>query len=142
MPEAYLQELLDNYAKSDPRLDIWRRYPDISEEEDAYTDRWACEAVSDEFAVFARRHGWDAVVIFAEEAEKPFADYHAWVRLSRGTDTYDVDWTARQYHNLDNEEGHDEAVLTLPWPLVWKDTGVHPIVGSFAKIDYVEEENA
>jgi hypothetical protein len=51
---------------------------------------------------------------------------------------FDVDWTARQCHNLHDHDGHDPAVLTLPWPLTWDPVAMgvdtHPIVGDFAAV--------
>jgi len=131
-----LKVLLGAYINADDRLEIWRNYPDVSEAEDDYTDSWACEEVSTQFAAFARSFGWDAVVIRGEDAEHPFAFDHAWVRLTRSGNVFDVDWTARQYHNLHEVDGHDPAVLNPPWPLVWDPSVVGPdahlIVGSFA----------
>lgn len=127
-----LEDLLAGFAAAEPRLDIWRRYPDISEAEDALTDSFACEAVSALFAAYAGSQGWRAVTVRAEGAEAPLADYHVWVRLTCEGRSVDVDWTARQYHNLHRPEGRDEAVLALPWPLVWPATGQHPVVGKFA----------
>jgi hypothetical protein len=132
-----IEELLEEYKGCSGKLDIWRRYPDITEEEDALTDSWACEHVSADFALFARRRGWGAVVIYAEEASEPLIDYHAWVRLTRGTESVDVDWTARQYHNL-HKPGHDEAVLALAWPLVWPSGDTHPVAGAFG---YIREKS-
>jgi len=128
--------LLNTYIASDPRLEIWRHYPDITEGQNDYTDTWACEQVSAEFATFARSLGWDAAAVRGENPDHPFAFDHAWVRLTRDGRTTDIDWTARQYHNLHEADGHDPAVLNLPWPLVWDPAVVGPdahlIVGSFA----------
>jgi hypothetical protein len=129
-----LDELIGAYAASDPRLDIWRRYPDISEAEDEFTDGFACEQVSAGFAEFARERGWNAIAVLAEGPEHPMADYHAWVRISDGAWSHDVDFTMRQYHNLHRAEGRDHAVLALPWPLVWVATGEHPVVGKFTRL--------
>lgn len=133
-----LEELLDSYIASDSRLEIWRQYPDISDEDDDYTDGWACEEVSAEFAAFARELGWDAAAVHGKDPAAPLAFDHAWVRLLRHGKTFDVDWTARQYHNLHDHDGHDPAVLTLPWPLTWDPIVVgvdaHPIVGDFAAV--------
>lgn len=133
-----LQGLLDGFIASDPRLEIWRHYPDITEEDDAVTDGWACESVSAQFAAFARDHGWDAGVVHGEDPETPMAADHVWVGLRRGETVVDVDWTARQYHNLYVEQGHDPRVLGLPWPLVWAPHAVagntHPVVGFFAVV--------
>jgi hypothetical protein len=129
-----LEGLVQSYAASDPRLDIWRRYPDISEAEDEFTDGFACEQVSAGFAEFARDRGWNAIAVLAEGPEHPMADYHAWVRIQGRDGSYDVDWTARQYHNLHAVHGRDETVLALPWPLIWPATGQHPIVGAFSRL--------
>ncbi|MFF2678059.1 hypothetical protein ACFVRT_15920 [Arthrobacter koreensis] len=124
--------LLEGFTCTDARLDIWRRYPDISEEEDEATDDWACGEVSGQFAAYAREQGWDADVVTAQ-ADHPMADEHVWVHLHRGGRTIAVDWTARQYHNL-NEISWDPKVLSAPWPLTWNpDTAPneHPLMGSF-----------
>lgn len=141
MNETQLGELislLNAYIASDPRLAIWRDYPDISEEQDNDTDIWACEEVSAQFAAFARSLGWAADVVRGEGAEHPLVFDHAWVRLTRSGVVTDIDWTARQFHNLFVPDGHDPAVISLPWPLAW-DPGiagpdVHLIVGEFAAV--------
>lgn len=132
-----LESLIGAYIASDPRLDIWRRYPEVSEAEDEVTDSFACIQVSSGFAEFARARGWDATVLLAEGPEHPMAGHHAWVRIRDARWDYDVDFTARQYHNLDRVEGRDPAVLRQPWPLVWEwiYRGEHPIVGKFASIN-------
>lgn len=136
--DADLVALLTAFIDSDPRLDIWRRYPDISEAEDDYTDTWACGQVSAEFAAFARNRGWDAAVVHADDPEHPLAFDHAWVRLTRDG-VIDVDWTARQFHNLHVIGGHDPAVLGMPWPLAWDPAAVgadypHPVAGPYDTI--------
>jgi hypothetical protein len=135
---AELIALLNAYIESDPRLAIWRDYPDITQEQDDYTDTWACEEVSAQFAAFARSLGWDAAVVHGTDPEEPLAFDHAWVRLTRDGVSSDVDWTARQYHNLFVTGGHDPNVLTLPWPLAWAPhivgENAHLIVGAFATV--------
>lgn len=137
-PDANLIALLNAFIDSDPCLDIWRRYPDITEAEDESTDTWACVQVSAEFTAFARGLGWDAVLLDGIEPEHPFAFDHAWVRLTHSGRVYDVDWTARQFHNLHVVGGRDPAVLTLPWPLVWDPAvvgkNIHPVAGEFAAV--------
>lgn len=137
-PLDELLQLLNGFIASDLRLRIWRDYPDLSEADDNYTDGWACEEVSTEFAAFARWLGWDAVVVHGNDPEEGFVFDHAWVRLTRNGAVVDVDWTARQYHNLYVAEGHDPNVLTLPWPLTWDPALVgensHLIVGQFAAV--------
>ena len=125
-----LDRLVGAYVASDPRLDIWWRYPDISEAEDEFTDGFACEQVSAGFAEFARERGWNAIAVLAEGAEHPMADYHAWVRIRDGAWSYDVDFTVRQYHNFHRAGGRDHAVLALQWPLVWFTGASIPSPGS------------
>lgn len=127
-------KLAEDFKESDPRLDIWRRYPDISEDEDDYTDSWACSEVSGEFAEFAREQGWEARTVLVD-AEAAFADQHVWVELRRGRQTVAVDWTARQYHNL-LEISRDPVVMNAPWPLLWfpeQQPGQHPLMGRFTE---------
>jgi len=131
-----LTALIGAYIASEPRLDIWRRYPDVSGAEDELTDSFACIQVSAGFAEFARARGWEATVLLAEGAEHPMADHHAWVRILDARWYIDVDFTARQYHNLHRVEGRDHAVLAQSWPLVWDAAyrDGHPVAGRFANI--------
>lgn len=120
-----LLDLIEQFIASDERLDIWRRYPYVTEEEDDATDTFACESVSQAFAAFARDHGWTAFPMRIPW-ERADADDHWWVRLADADGVYDVDFTARQYHNLD---GIPDA-LEMPWPLVWEPVvvGHHPLM--------------
>lgn len=132
--KAAADALFASFTASDPRLDIWRRYPDITEEEDKSTDRWACGEVSAEFADHAADQGWETEIVEAD-ADNPWADRHVWVHLHRDGQTIAVDFTARQYHNL-NEISRDPVVLAAPWPLTWDPEatpGIHPLMGSFTR---------
>lgn len=123
------------FAASDPRVDLWRRWPDVSDAEDALSDQFACQQVSESFTAFARSRGWDAVTVEGAEAVHPFADYHYWTRLHVGDGLVDVDWTTRQFHNLHEAGGRDPKVLDLPWPLVWAaDDEIHPVAGRFTRM--------
>lgn len=134
-PHDAVAALTAAFAASDPNLDLWRRWPDVNAAEDAFSDQFACEQVSHAFTLFAREHGWDGTMLVADEAESPFVDYHAWSRLFRGPERWDVDWTVRQYHNLHQVNGRDPEVLDLPWPLVWTPDGkTHPVAGSFSRM--------
>lgn len=135
--------LVAAFAVGTPNLDIWRRWPDVSASEDAFTDSFACEQVSHAFTIFARDRGWDATTVIGDEAETPFVDYHVWSRLFRGPERWDVDWTVRQYHNLHGPGGRDPKVLDLPWPLMWQpalapvstpDGRAHPVAGRFGRL--------
>lgn len=136
-------KLTNDFKAADPRLDIWQRYPDISEAEDEYTDSWACAEVSAEFAEFARGAGWDARIVLVD-ADADFADQHVWVELHRERQKISVDWTARQYHNL-FEVSRDPAVMSAPWPLVWfpeQRPSQHPLMGGFTEAPAAESQRA
>lgn len=127
-----MEELVAGFVSSDPRLDIWRRYPDITDDENDETDDWACGEVSAQFVVWARSQGWDAETVTAQ-ADDPWADEHVWVALSHEGKVTAVDFTARQYHNL-AEISRDPKVLGASWPLAWDPAASpaeHPFMGSF-----------
>lgn len=134
--------LLQGYIDSEPRLGIWRNYPDISDFDNAYVDGWACRSVSTEFAAFALTRGWDAVIVHGEDPVEGLAFDHHWVRVSRPGTLRDVDWTARQFHDLFVAEGHDPNVLSLPWPLVWVPHLIeqpgHLVVGKYGKVTVLD----
>lgn len=131
-----LQELLDSYIKATPELDLWRRWPYVTEEEADSTDTWECAQVSASFAAHARACGYGAVVVEAD-MKAPLAGTHVWTEVQADGQTVAVDWTARQYHNLWKADGHDPAVLRVSWPLLWRpesrEPGDHPIAGPYER---------
>jgi len=127
-----LQELIDGFASAEPMADVWRRYPDVSADEDDATDTWACDQAGARFAAYVGERGGAACVVRATEAEHPWADYHVWTRVVVDGEPVNVDFTARQYHTLD---GVGEAALSATWPLMWPGTEpVHPLVGRFGAV--------
>lgn len=117
-----LEDLLAAFATATPMIDVWRRYPDITPDEDDRTDAWACQQASEEFVAFARAHGFHAVLITVAEPRPPEYD-HYWSRV----DNTNVDWTARQYHNLKHPPAAKHQ--DLPCPLTWPAGEPHPILG-------------
>lgn len=114
--------------REQPMADVWSRYPAVSELENDATDEVACQTMSDWFA--GTMPG--ALVVVGSASPFPLVGEHVWVTLSYAG--WNVDWTARQFHNL-----HDpawEAHADLPCPLVWR--GGHPRsahpVGRFGRV--------
>lgn len=120
-----------------PALDIWRDYPDVSIVQDRHTDSWACARVARAFAEFAPAEA-SARLVTAEESGHGDVDAHVWTRVGVPGGTFDVDFTARQYHNLADKVAAGR-VLAARWPLVWSPAGgasadarvtvKHPILG-------------
>lgn len=127
-----LNELLLAFRRSQPDLGIWERYPDVSAAEDARTDTYACDQLSALFTDFCLAQGVAAVRVSADGALQAFADYHLWTRVFVDGESFDVDWTARQYHNLQQPPVPEHA--DLPCPLVWAADDVHPVVGAFRTV--------
>jgi hypothetical protein len=124
---TFLESTINTFKQVDPRLDIWRRYPAVSQEEDELTDQFACGEVSRLFIAFARARGWKAQLIRTDD--DPEVGEHFWVRLDAGgLGTIDVDWTARQFHNLEDPDAALRA-LDAPWPLHWESENSHPVLG-------------
>jgi hypothetical protein len=113
---------------ADPRLDLWSRWPYVSWEENESTDSYACESVSPEFADFATSRGLRCALVRGEITG--FIDPHWWTRVWCAGASFDVDWTARQFHDLD--PAHLPQHADLPSPLVWQAGSVcggHPVDG-------------
>lgn len=123
------------FACSDERLSIWARYPHVTRDEDALTDGYACQQASEDFARATTAHGLRAVVIHAGDPEDANLDEHFWTRVWVDGVEVDVDWTARQYHNLEHPPSPRHA--NLPFPLVWTATGQHPVAGRFCRVTEV-----
>lgn len=118
-------------------LDIWRRYPYISDAEDARTDRWACMSASRAFTKLANQmRPGSAFTVRGDDAEAAFLGEHFWSVFTPadwGGVPVAVDFTARQFHNLDGTAGQE--ALRVSWPLLWKASLDHPVAGRFGKVE-------
>jgi hypothetical protein len=136
LPTA-LRTALRWFPGTNDMLDIWRRYPDVTEDEHEATFRWACRQASDLFVGFLAERGIAARVVLAARAYAPFHDYHWWVRADCAAGTVNVDWTARQFHDLENPPR--PAHQDLPFPLMWMSappwpSDTHPVSGRYAVV--------
>jgi hypothetical protein len=134
MPDL-LAALADAY-RAEPMLGLWAAYPYVSEAEDESTDHFACWHASVSALPILREHGFEAVLIYAHDADIAEVSAHYWIRVRRawvdGGDV-DVDLTARQLHNLEHPQHYSHA--EIPAPLLWASaSGVHPIAGGFYDI--------
>lgn len=118
-------------------LAVWRHYPHVSAEEHEATFQWACRQASDLFVEFLAGRGIAARTVLAADAHIPFHDYHWWVRIDCAIGTVNVDWTARQFHDL--EHPPHPAHQDLPFPLVWVSAPLyphdtHPVSGRYGTV--------
>lgn len=135
---ADLAEDIAAFRAATPKLSIWERWPDVTEDEDSFTDQWACEAVTREFVAFLQTRGWtNARAIRGDTSLDADCDYHVWARVG----STDIDWTARQFENLEHPRNPDHA--NIDCPLVWQHTkpDVHPVVGTFLSLRFEEDIN-
>lgn len=133
---SVVSEVRDAFIAARPELRIWRDYPNISQADGDLTDAWACHQVSDEFARFAADRGVHALRVTASRFADPWIGEHAWtVLLHSRRGRWHVDFTARQFHNIDGPGA--ERALTGVWPLTWPaptESHWHPIAGGFTTI--------
>lgn len=115
-----LESVLAPFAGTADAL-LWAAYPDLDDGGHDRTDEIACEQMSRAFAELAAAAGLDVALVRGTDADEPLVDEHWWVRVG----TLHVDWTARQFHNLEHPANPDHA--DLPCPLVW-DGAEHPVV--------------
>jgi hypothetical protein len=123
---------LNSFADTDPRLEIWRRYPNVTSGEDQEIDTYACEQVSKAFAQHAAAHGLRVWCVQADGACTPFIGEHWWTVVLVGDEVRHVDWTARQFHNLECPPNPQHA--NIPFPLLWASSWRHLVAGRFASI--------
>jgi len=106
--------LIADFAANDPDVDVWARYPDVSEAEDEHTDDVDCKVMSERFVQYAHRRGYAAQLVRLTDA--PDAYVHYVVALTDDHRQTFVDWTYRQFHNL------AEPVLDVrnaPFPFIY-----------------------
>lgn len=134
VPFSILRAITE-FSETNEYVPYWERYPHIPPEIDETLP--ACFTLSEQFTRFARDHDLDAVTIEASHALDELVDIHRWTRVSDGETLFNVDWTARQFHNLHWPPAPEHQ--DLPCPLVW-DGEEHRLV-RFAIIAEVTSEN-
>lgn len=136
LPPA-LRTALRWFPGAHPMLTVWREYPHVSGADHEATFRWACRQASELFVSFLAERGVTARLVLAAHAYAPFHDYHWWVRTDCAAGTVNVDWTARQFHDL--EHPPHPAHRDLPFPLVWLSAppfppDTHPASGRYRTV--------
>lgn len=117
-----IEALLAAFEQADPRVQVWKRVPDVEEG----ADDEACEELSAAFTAFCLDRGHQAETLWVEGFVED-AHYHCWTRVVVAGVTWSVDWTARQFHNLENPEAPEHQ--DLPCPLYWRtDQLDHPVL--------------
>lgn len=115
-----LETLLEEFAGTGDAA-LWSAYPDLDDAGQDRSDEVACEQMSRRFAELAAAAGLVTSLVRGSDADEPLVDEHWWVQV----DGVNVDWTARQFHNL--EHPANPAHADLPCPLVWRGAE-HPVV--------------
>lgn len=122
---SQLTRALQAFQAGEPRLRLWADYPQLTQEEHTLTDGWACREVSLQLVNFLRARELSALLVHAQEAEHPWHYEHYWARVGE----WEIDYTARQFHNLEHPPTH--AHQNLPCPLIWRAENGHPVSGSY-----------
>jgi hypothetical protein len=130
------QELLDalmDFAAAEPMVSAWEQFPHGTEEENESTYQWGSAEASKAFARFLTERGIPASIVHGKDSP---VSVH-WVRTQVQGREVNVDWTARQFYNLDDPPQPVHA--DLPCPMVWL-TGVsfpansHPVTGAYPTV--------
>ena len=115
-----LAALLEEFAGTGDAA-LWAAYPDLDDAGQDRSDEVACEQMSARFVRRAREAGLDATLVVGTDADEPLVEEHWWAQV----EGLNVDWTARQFHNL--EHPANPAHADLPCPLLWRGDE-HPVV--------------
>lgn len=128
-----LAAAINSFEAATPNIAIWKRWPAVTEAEDALTDSWACESVSVEFASHLTANGIPARLVRAVEClDFSMHDSHTWVRGHLPEGDIDIDWTARQFHDLEWPPLPEHQ--NLPCPLVFAASDTHPVSGRYSAV--------
>jgi hypothetical protein len=125
---AAVVAVMERFAAVEPLVGVWRRVPEVEEGEDDE----GCDVLAVRFAAMCPQLGPQNVKV---TFDRPWVDYHVWTALTTGGAVWNVDWTARQYHNLEDPPVRWQQ--SLPCPLVWPTevVGYHPVLGAPATIE-------
>jgi hypothetical protein len=132
-----LMEALLDFPDAEPKVAVWEQFPHGTEEENEVTYQWGPREASEAFARFLTERGIPASIVHAQDSPVPFHSELHWVRTEVDGRVVNVDWTARQFYNLEHPPQPVHA--DLPCPMVWL-TGVsfpadaHPVTGKYGTV--------
>lgn len=135
---ADLLTALREFPYTHPMMRVWRDYPMVTEAEDEATCEWADRQASELFVKFLAERGIPARLVLGEcDQQHQDWDFLWWTRIDCPRGTVNVDWAARQLHNL--EHPHNPVHADLPCPMVWMSptrypSGAHPVIGVFERV--------
>ena len=119
---------------------IWMAYPGITPDELQRTFEAGgdSKSISEAFAknLIARSADLDVFLVYGDDSDRYSAGGdHWWVRIALPDQReVNVDWTARQFYNL--EQPHAPQHQDLPCPLIWESgqpgEPVHAVTGTYA----------
>jgi len=134
-----LRTVIDDF-EFESIIRIWMAYPGITPDELQRTFEAGGESksVSEAFAknLITRSADLDVFLVYGDASNRYSAGGdHWWVRIALPDQReLNVDWTARQFHNL--EQPHAPQHQDLPCPLIWESDRpgepVHPVTGTYA----------
>lgn len=127
--EGVLHEQIAMFREQNPHARVWAEDIVHGHEEEEPDDLPACEGMSRAFRDHLRAHGvHDPHVVQADQAEHEWADYHQFTRVPHPEGDFNIDWTARQFRNLDNPVKPEHYEQTEQVPLVWRGRAhQHPV---------------
>lgn len=119
--EGALHEHIESFRAENPHARVWSKDIVHGSEDEEPPDLPACEGMSRAFRDhLAQRGVQGAHVIQADEAEHPDAYYHQFTRIPHSEGDINVDWTARQFRNLDWPVKQEHYDQTEQVPLIWR----------------------
>lgn len=137
---ASLSQAINEFVLENRYVREWASFPDVTEEMD--NEMPDCVGMSEAFVRFLRDRGFRAEVVQAEGSPDPWVDFHRWPRVWVRDQAFNIDWTARQYENLDPADYPEHELDDLPCPLIWTGDGpAHPVV-DFAVQKTIELQTA
>lgn len=119
--EGVLHEHIASFRDQNPHARVWSGQIVHGNEDEEPAGLPACEGMSKAFREHLLARGVrGAHVIEADSGEHPWADYHRFTRIPHPEGDINVDWTARQFRNLDSPVNPEHYEQTEKVPLVWR----------------------
>jgi len=116
--EGALHEHIESFRRENPHAKVWTHDIIHGDSDEEPPDLPACEGLSQAFRDHLLARGVQGAHVV--QAEHPWADYHQFTRVPHPEGDFNIDWTARQYRNLDEPRNPLHYEQTEKVPLVWR----------------------
>ena len=124
---AHVREVVDTFLAANPDAALWARWAGTDPDDAETAD---CDVLSEAFVAHAAAAGVQARLVHVEPpTPQPWYSHHWFAVVETAEGEVAIDFTARQFHNVDDDMDAwtDPTLIEVPEVFAWP--GPYPVAG-------------